>query len=85
MRRRIYQFLAAGIFLLCTAAAPTGQARAQQEQGTPPEAGVPDIRLRGPEPQGSEQPAPGDPQAGHGEPEMQHGCPDRGRPLQLLV
>ena len=85
MRRRIYQFLAAGIFLLCTAMAPAGPASAQQERGAAPEAGVPDIQLRGPEPQGSEPAAPGDTQAGQGEPEMQHGCPDQGRPLQLLV
>ena len=85
MRRRIYQFLAAGILLLCTAAAPAGPAHAQQERGPAPEAGVPDTQLRGPEQQGSEQPAPGDSQAGQGEPEMQHGCPDQGRPLQLIV
>jgi len=84
MRRRIYQSLTGGIVLLCAAMA-SGPASAQQERGTAPEAGVPDIQLRGPEPQGSEQSAPGDAQAGQGEPEIQHGCPDQGRPLQLLV
>ena len=75
---RINQWLAAGILLLCTAVA-SEPASAQQERGTAAEAGVPDIQLRGPEPQGSERRRPAMRKPDRVNPDT-HGCPDQGRP-----
>ena len=89
MSRRIYQILAAGIFVLCATMALGGQVLAQANSGGVPEAAAPDLQGRGhvaPAPQGPEQAAPeGDAQAGPDEPGAQGSCPDQRRPLQLIV
>jgi hypothetical protein len=89
MRPRVYQLLAAGLFMLGFAVAP-GPVLAQAEPGRAPEATAPDAQARenaAPSPRGGpEQAKPeGGTEAGPDESDMQQGCPDQRRPLQLIV
>jgi hypothetical protein len=88
MRPRVWQLVAAGVLALC-AAGMSAPAFAQSGPGSAPEAAAPDAQARGggaPSPRASPQPgSEGGARAVPDEADVQHGCPDRRRPLQLIV